>query len=188
MKKYILPSLALAVVAILGTWPMLPQADFYVQKSLSTQSGYVSSKLDVPDSYSDSTYETPNTLYIPSILVETPIIEGVNEKVSLAKGAWRRPNTSTPDKVGNTVLTGHRFLYTGFSKNTFYNLDKVEKGEKIIVNWSGDIYEYIVEEIKVIEPTQVGIEGDYGDTRLTLYTCHPLWTAKKRLVLVAKPV
>ncbi|MCD8545770.1 class E sortase [Candidatus Woesebacteria bacterium] len=127
-----------------------------------------------------------NRLVIPVIGVESQIHEGGEE--ALDKGVWHRPGTSNPVEEGNMVLTGHRFLYTGFNKNTFYNLDKLKIGDEIIVYWEGREYVYLVIDKKVVEDTDVYVEGDFGDERVTLYTCHPLWSADKRLVIVGKPL
>ncbi len=128
-----------------------------------------------------------NRLVIPTIGVHIPIVEGNNEGV-LFQGAWRRPNTSTPDKGGNTVITGHRFQYVPPNNKTFYNLNKLEKGAKIFVFWNNKEYRYLVSETFIVEPEQVEIEDDLPGNVLTLYTCHPLWTADKRLVVRANLV
>ncbi len=123
-----------------------------------------------------------NRLVIPSINVDINIVEGYSDEV-LSLGAWRRPNSSTPDKEGNTVITAHRFQYVPPNNRTFYNLDKVEKGNRLIVFWDGKKYIYRVTEVFVVEPDDVGIESDLDGDFLTLYTCTPIWTASKRLVV-----
>lgn len=123
-----------------------------------------------------------NRLVIPSINVDINIVEGYSDEV-LSLGAWRRPNSSTPDKEGNTVITAHRFQYVPPNNRTFYNLDKVEKGDRLIVFWDGKKYIYRVTEVFVVEPDDVEIESDLDGNFLTLYTCTPIWTASKRLVV-----
>jgi sortase A len=129
---------------------------------------------------------TANTLVIPKINVDAPILDGADAQ-TLNRGFWRRPKTSTPDKGGNTVITGHRFLYTS-GPNTFYDLNKVIKGDDIIVYWGGKEYSYRVDEVKVVEPEDIEIEEFTNYTVLTLYTCTPIWTSKQRLVVRALPV
>lgn len=125
-----------------------------------------------------------NKLVVPSIGVDGVIYEGATVS-TLNNGIWRRPNTSTPDKGGNTVLSAHRFLYeTG--PITFYHLDKVKMGDKIYVLWNNKRYEYQVFNISEVLPTQIEVEANTKDPIITLYTCTPLWTAEKRLVVKAK--
>lgn len=125
------------------------------------------------------------TLQIGSIGVDGIIHEG--DKSALDKGIWRRPNTSTPDKGGNTVIVAHRFLYTSGS-NTFYHLDKVQLGEVIQLQWKGKLYSYKVFEISEVLPQEVYIENNTLEPIITLYTCTPLFTADKRLVVKARMI
>ncbi|MCB9834696.1 class E sortase [Candidatus Nomurabacteria bacterium] len=125
-----------------------------------------------------------NTLVIPKIGVNGEVYEGADAS-TLELGIWRRPNTSTPDQGGNTVIVAHRFMYTNGPK-TFYHLDKLEDGDKIQVYWEGQEYIYQVYETEVVAPTAVEVEDPSDQPILTLYTCTPLWTAKDRLVVRAK--
>jgi LPXTG-site transpeptidase (sortase) family protein len=123
-----------------------------------------------------------NRLVIPTIGVNVAVVEG-NDESALSRGVWRRPKSSTPDVGGNTVITGHRFQYMPPNNKTFYNLNKVKKDAKIFLYWKGKEYIYIVSDIFIVEPEQVEIEANTQENILTLYTCHPLWTADKRYVV-----
>lgn len=128
---------------------------------------------------------TDSRLVIPKIALDQHIYEGTSPYL-VNKGVWARPNTSTPPKGSNTVLVGHRFTYDGPA--TFYNLDKVAVGDPIVVYWRGKEYDYKVSETKVVPPTAIDVEAPTKDPQLTIYTCTPLWSAKNRLVVVAKPI
>ncbi|MEO5627389.1 MAG: sortase [Candidatus Saccharimonadales bacterium] len=130
-----------------------------------------------------ATYEGPNKLVIPQIFADQPVLEGPNVYTAV-KGVWRLPTSSTPDKGGNTVLIGHRFLYSS-TPSFFYNLDKVHQGNRIGIFWDNKQYLYEVSEVKVVSPEAIDIEAPTKDSRLTLYTCTPLWTSKSRLVVIA---
>ncbi len=127
---------------------------------------------------------TENTLVIPQIGVDSVVVEGIGPD-ALDAGLWHRPNSSTPDKGGNTVITGHRFLYSAGPK-TFYNLDKLTVGDKFFMFWKGKEYDYEVVDIFVVEPDHVEIEDPTSEPLLTLYTCTPLWSATQRLVIRAR--
>jgi len=124
-------------------------------------------------------------LVIPKIALDEHIYEGISPYL-VNKGVWARPLTSTPAKGGNTVLVGHRFTYDGPA--TFYSLDKVKSGDNIVIYWQGVEYDYQVSETKVVPATAVEIESPTKDAQLTIYTCTPLWSAKDRLVVIAKPL
>lgn len=133
-----------------------------------------------------SDYSGANKLVIPRIFVDQPVLEGPNIYTA-NKGIWRLPSSSTPDQGGNTVLIGHRFLYS-HNQAVFYNLDKMQVGDKLAVFWNEQKYVYQVSEVKTVSPEQTDIEAPTEDARLTLYTCTPLWTSKDRLVVVAKQI
>lgn len=84
------------------------------------------------------------------------------------------------------MLVGHRFTYDG--NGVFYHLDKLKVGDQLAVFWEGKKYQYTVTETKVVPATATEVEDQTQDPQLTLYTCTPLWSAKDRLVVIAKPL
>ena len=129
----------------------------------------------------------PNHVIIPSMLLDKPILEGLERDTYkiLNQGIWRWPTGSTPDKGSNTVLIGHRFTYTQ-PKGVFYYLNKVKMGDEIGVWWSNKLYTYTVSDVREVPPTETSIEDATPDSRLTIFTCTPLWLPKDRLVVTAK--
>jgi LPXTG-site transpeptidase (sortase) family protein len=132
-----------------------------------------------------STTIQANQVIIPSILLDQNIYEGSQTYVELAKGVWRWPDGSTPDKGGNTILIGHRFTYTD-PRGVFYELNEVKLGEQIGVIWNGVIYDYNVTNIAQDAPTETSILNQTTQPELTLYTCTPLFSPKYRLVIIAQ--
>ncbi len=155
--------------------PLLPQFS-YVTKSITNAN----------ELKKDTLNKTPqdNRLMIQKIGLNVAINEAQNIS-ALNTGSWRRPNTSKPNENGNTVIVGHRFTYRG--NDIFYHLDKIKEGDSIRVWWEGKAIDYKVESTKIVSAESVEIEDRTDDQRLTLYTCTPLWSAKDRLVVVAKP-
>lgn len=141
------------------------------------------------DPSSPANDKSGNRLIIPRMLMNTKIVEGPmsNPYGNLKKGAWRLPFSSTPDKGGNTVIAGHRFTYTE-SRSIFYYLDKLRVGDEIGIEWNGVMHTYKVVSSTVVSPTDTEVQTQTNDSRLTLYTCTPVWNPKNRLVVVAKPV
>lgn len=131
--------------------------------------------------------ERPNSLVVPGVMLDQPIHEGAirQQYDVLNKGVWRHPDSTTPDKGGNTVLVGHRFSYTT-PRGVFYFLDRVKVGDEIAVFWKGSGYTYKVTSTAVVPPTDTSVVAPTTDSRLTLFTCTPLWSPKDRLVVVAE--
>lgn len=169
--------------------PFAPAVIFWWQSHHSQQKQVLTAQIHHATSVAAATAPTnqPNSLTVPAMLLNTPILEGpVSQQYQiLGRGIWRLPFSSTPDKGGNTVIVGHRFTYTN-PRGIFYYLNKVQIGDEIGVAWSGKSYLYKVSSISEVPPTQVGIQAPTTDARLTLYTCTPLWNPKDRLVVVAE--
>jgi sortase A len=132
----------------------------------------------------ESTVPLRNVLLIPDIGVDGLIYES-EDPVVLNYGIWRRPQTSTPDRGGNTVFVAHRYLYTT-GINTFYHLPKMEVGDSFYVYWQQKQYTYEVYTVETVLPTEIEIEENTEEPIVTLYTCTPLWTSEYRLVVRAK--
>jgi LPXTG-site transpeptidase (sortase) family protein len=179
--------LLLAIIIVNGyiiAIPVLPRVSYWWSEHFN----HTSQQLEAKVSTSPKTTDTPdipkdNRLVVPSMQLDAEIFEG-KSATTLRQGIWHRPQTSTPDKGGNTVLAGHRFTYTE-PKGIFYYLDKVSLDERIALYWQGTKYVYKVTEIKVVPPTEISVEYPTSDNRLTLYTCTPLWSPKQRLVVIA---
>jgi LPXTG-site transpeptidase (sortase) family protein len=128
----------------------------------------------------------PNSVVIPSMLLDQPILEGQTRQAYkvLDQGIWRWPSGSTPDRGGNTVLIGHRFTYTN-PRGVFYFLNKVKLGNEIGISWNNHRYVYKVVNVSEVPPNDTAIEQNTPNPELTLFTCTPLWLPKDRLAVVA---
>lgn len=117
-----------------------------------------------------------NRLYIPKINIDVAITSGDDWQV-LERGAWHRhPENGNPKEGGNFVLSAHRFTlgwtpHQTRQKSPFYNIDKLEGGDKIYVDWDGRRYEYEVTRRYSVARTAVEIENRTTDAKMTLYSC-----------------
>lgn len=126
-------------------------------------------------------------LKIDKMDVELPIYLGATEK-NMSLGAAHLAETSYP--VGgentNSVISAHR----GFGKTAmFRNIQKLEKGDLIIVENFREVLKYEVSEIEIIDPSQTDrllIRG--GEDMLTLLTCHPYGSNAKRYLVYCKRI
>lgn len=159
--------------------PLLPKADFAIKQ-------YVTKPVKINPENADSIKEidrTRNHLILPTLQLDEPMLVSDNPS-TVHKGVWHRPNTNLPDQFGNTVLVGHRFTYAGAA--VFYNLDKLQINDDIYLVYGGKIYHYVVNTSQIVPPTAVEVEAPSEITKLTIYTCTPIWSAENRLVYVAE--
>lgn len=157
--------------------PFAPQVTYQVAQVFTEPQ-----KLDTPEQRAEISRDE-NHLVIPKIGLDQHIWIGDSPWL-VNKGVWHIPHSSTPDKGSNTVLVGHRFTYK--DPAVFYHLDKVEAGDPIIAVYDGKLYNYKVSETKIVNPTDIHIEDPTEENVLTLYTCHPLWSTRQRLVVIAE--
>lgn len=161
--------------------PLIPTITFWWQNRDGSKQAVLQQKVN-----SDFA-PGPNQLIIPSMLLDEKVVEGPvsTTLLNLRKGVWRWPEGSTPDKGGNTTFIGHRFTYYN-PRGVFYYLDKVKLGQTIGVIWNHKKYQYRVSNIKEIKPTQTEILDQTKDSRITIFTCTPVWLPKHRLVVTAQ--
>lgn len=189
---------AFVIGAALLTYPFLPRIQYalfkpepsfpYQSRLLDPKSGITpSEELGTLPETAAAPIPEGNRLVIPKIGVDVAIVEGADQRV-LSRGIWHIPDTSSPSAGGNTVLSGHRFQYLPPSSKTLYLLDKLEQGDDIIIYWEGTEYDYKVTDRQIVLPTQVDILENTPDARLTLFTCTPLFSTSKRLVIFSEQV
>jgi sortase A len=146
---------------------------------------------DNPDKFKGYEFEQKeipqeNRLVIPKIQVNAEIVEGEDESV-LWDGVWRHPESAVPGEKGNTAFAGHRYQFKPPHERSFYNIDKLERGDIIIVYWESLEYDYEVESKFVVTPDAVEIIEKGDEEKLTIYSCTPLFTQENRLVIEAFP-
>ncbi len=132
-------------------------------------------------------------VYIPKIGVDVLINAGGPEQ--LENGAWHRfSERGDPLRGGNFILSAHRFLlgYTPEKtrkKSPFYHINKLAKGDQILVDYKGKRYGYEIIEQKKVKPNQVEIEAPLKEgeaPKMTLYSCTFKGEADGRDVFIAK--
>ena len=128
-----------------------------------------------------------NRLVVSKMNVDSVILEGKTTKI-LNQGLWRIPGTSTPDRGGNTVIAAHRWKWLPFSRKSFYDIEKVVRGDAISVQWQGREYAYKVVSAEYVKPDEVSILANTKEPQLTLFSCAPLFSTKYRYVVRAQLV
>lgn len=129
--------------------------------------------------------EEKNTeLEIKSAEIYGDVVDGLDQN-SMSRGFWHFPESKAPGERGNVVVIGHRFDKLPPDPETFYHLDKVTVGDKITIYQKNHEYVYTVTQTAIIAKDDISVIQNTSDYRLTLITCTPLWTAEKRLVVIA---
>jgi sortase A len=119
-------------------------------------------------------------LRIPAIGVDKIVVEGV-EVSDLKKGPGHYSDSPLPGQPGNAAIAGHRTTYGA----PFNRLDELGSGDEILVTTVQGSFRYEVREQLIVNPDQVEVLDDFGDDRLTLTACHPKYSARQRIVIVA---
>lgn len=139
-------------------------------------------------------------LIIPKINVDVPVIYDVGYDYSSQMAAMQKgvahfavPGAdSKPGQIGNTVFSGHSsndLFEPGDYKFVFAQLDKIQTGDTIYVNYNSTRYTYSVIKKQVVKPTDVQALYGYTDKPyLTLITCTPLGTSLNRLLVTAEQI
>ena len=125
------------------------------------------------------------TIEIPKINVNLPIYHGTGEDV-LSVGVGHLEGSSLPVGGFNThcVLTGHRGLP---NSKLFTRLDELEKGDLFYIRTGDRIADYLVSEIQVIRPEDVGgLSVQTEKDMVSLITCTPYGVNSHRLVVTGE--
>jgi sortase A len=120
-------------------------------------------------------------LLIPSIGVSEYVIEGTDAD-ELRKGPGHYPETPLPGQRGTSAIAGHRTTYGA----PFRELDKVEKGDRIIVELPYGTFVYRIERTQIVDDSALWVTRKVGHDRLVLTACHPLYSAEQRIVAFAR--
>ena len=105
------------------------------------------------------------SIEIPRLGLSSVVLEG-DDAAALLLGVGHLSDTPLPWHHGNTVLAAHR--------DTFFRpLAHIRKGDVIRFSTADAALEYVVKELKVVEPTAVEVLEPTSAATLTLITCFP---------------
>ena len=148
--------------------------------------------LIVPDSLLDfAEGDVIGRLTIPALGVDQFIVEGVSE-ASLREGPGHYPTTSPPGLAGNAAIAGHRTTYGA----PFNRIGELQPGDAIHVEMVFGTFTYEVvghgddrtSGSFLVPPDDVSVLRDGGDHRLTLTSCHPMYSDRERIIVTAQLV
>lgn len=130
------------------------------------------------------------TITIPSIGLEG--VGTIVDSNDLDKSLVHLPGSALPGEKGNVFISGHsslpQFYRPGNFKAIFANLPKVKKGDEIIVNAGGQKFEYIVEGLRIVDPSETWVINPPDNTGryISLMTCVPPGLYLERLIVLGR--
>lgn len=180
-------TLWLVIVAafIVFVYPLWPKATFALQQWRHPAKPAASTATTARPTYgAAAAVPAYNRLYVPSIGVDTPIVEGSSLKVLNSEtGVWHQTGSITNS---NLVLAGHRFKYLPPNTSTLYDLDKLKVGATIEIDWLHQRHLYTVKQMEVVPATDVALLKPTVTPQLTLYSCNDV-RMSHRVVAIAVP-
>ncbi len=145
---------------------------------------------DTNGAYASDYNSRGNSILIGKIGVSAPLVfsQGVSQKElnsALDQGVVVYPGSALPGQNGEVFLTGHSSVFpwnkTPYGQ-IFTLLDKLEAGDTVSLVYGNRQYDYRITGKEILPPNQVKITGN-TEPRLTLFTCWPIGTALKRLLV-----
>ncbi|MFN2239872.1 MAG: class D sortase [Thermoanaerobaculia bacterium] len=104
-------------------------------------------------------------LVIPRLAFSAFVLEGEDES-TLERAVGFLPGTARPGEGGNTGLAAHR--------DTFFRpLEGIQVDDRIRLEVPPHTYEYRVDSVRIVEPSEVSVLDFTGTEELTLVTCYP---------------
>jgi sortase A len=118
---------------------------------------------------------------IPRIHDSFVFVAGTGES-SLKKGPGHYASTVLPGERGTVALAGHRTTYLA----PFHRLNRLRRGDAITFTMAYGHFSYSVEGSRVVSPSYTRALRRVPYNRVVLTTCHPMFSAKKRLIVTAR--
>jgi sortase A len=122
-------------------------------------------------------------LRIPRIGLRTIVVRGTTP-ADLRAGPGLIDGTALPGQRGTTAIAGHRTTYGA----PFRHIDALRRGDVVTLRLPYGTFRYAVEGRRIVYPKDVSVLRRVGHDRLVLSACHPLFSAARRIVVLARLV
>ena len=120
-------------------------------------------------------------LRIARIGLRTVVVRGTTA-ADLRRGPGLLAGTPLPGQHGTTAIAGHRTTYGA----PFRSLDALRRGDAITLRLPYGTFRYAVEDRRIVQPGDLSVLRRVGHDRLVLSACHPLFSAARRIVVLAR--
>ena len=119
-------------------------------------------------------------IQIPAISVDVPVVQGDGWE-QLKKGVGQHIGTPNPGENGNIVLSAHNDVFG----EIFRDLDKLKSGDNITIFTNLRTYTYVINQNRIVLPSQVEVMSPTSDAVITLISCYPYMVDNRRIVVSA---
>jgi sortase A len=127
--------------------------------------------------------EVIGEIQVPRLGLDAIVVQG-DSPANLRRAVAHLPKSALPGESGNVALAGHR--------DTFFRpLSDIRLGDEIRFKTHARSFDYLVESIDIVDPTDIRVLASSSSHDLTLLTCFPVYyvgPAPKRLVVRAREV
>jgi sortase A len=120
-------------------------------------------------------------LRIARIGLRTVVVRGTTA-ADLRRGPGLLAGTPLPGQHGTTAIAGHRTTYGA----PFRRLDALRRGDPITLRLPYGSFRYLVEGRRIVAAGDLSVLRRVGHDRLVLSACHPLYSAARRIVVLAR--
>jgi sortase A len=122
-------------------------------------------------------------LRVPGIGLRAVVVRGTAPD-DLREGPGVLDGTPLPGEHGTTAIAGHRTTYGA----PFRHLDALRRGDAIALRLPYGSFRYAVEATRIVDPGDLSVLRRVHHDRLVLSACHPLFSAARRIVVLARLV
>lgn len=120
-------------------------------------------------------------LEIPRLDEEAVMVEGTNGD-DLREGPGHYADTALPGQGRAVAVAGHRTTYSA----PFRHLDELRSGDRVRLEMPYGTFVYAVRDTRIVKPDALWVTRRAGRDRLVLTACHPLYSARQRIVVFAR--
>ncbi|MFL0199108.1 class D sortase [Exiguobacterium acetylicum] len=129
------------------------------------------------------TGETVGYLRVPSLEMELPVLEGVDD-ATLAKGVGHHPETAFPGQGDRIFLAGH-------NDTTFSKISKLKKGDEVVLYLANGSYRYVMQSSEIVDYKDTRVLESTKQESLVVSTCYPFYNvtdSTERYLIYFEPV
>lgn len=156
-------------------------ADSYAYQALETKKFTQAGPTQEPHILVEG--EVIGELQVPRLGLDVIVVQG-DSPASLRRAVGHLANSAMPGEPGNVALAGHR--------DTFFRpLRDIQPGDEIRFKAPARSFDYRVESIEVVGPTDMRVLEPSAEHELTLLTCFPFYyvgPAPKRFIVRAREI
>lgn len=128
-------------------------------------------------------------MYVPALgdaAWRVPILQGTSVDL-LQRGLGHHAGSALPGEVGNVAIAGHRTTYGA----PFGDIDRLQRGDQVIIETQNGWYVYELDRSEVIDANEGWVldpvpgrppDTTPSDELITIYACHPKFSAAQRFV------